>query len=134
MAEVLLHEDKKMLFTLNNTDYTANIVADTYKINTQPIYESYEDAKGITHSIKIRDRVSGTFDIFIRSMNEYNEFLSDFENGRNHLTNTHSITLKPNNINVEGIYNCFLKFESTRKLDGRFRDYMGVFTITVEER
>lgn len=123
-----------MLFKLNNVDYTAHIVADTYKINKQPVYETYEDAKGQTHNVKIRDKVKGTFDMFFKTMTEYNTFVSNFNAGRSLLTNAHAVTLKPNTSNSEGLYQCYLKYEPTRKLKGTYQEYMSVFTVTVEER
>lgn len=123
-----------MLFTLNNIDYTANIIADSYKINSQPVYESYEDAKGRTHNVLIRNKVSGSFDMFFRTMTEYNEFLSDWNAGKSQLLNTHTVYLNPNNINEDGVYQCFLKHEATRRLDGRYREYVGQITVSVEER
>lgn len=123
-----------MLFSINNKDYTGNIVADTYKINSQPKYETYEDAKGRTHNVKIRDKVSGTFDVFFRKMSDYEAFVADLEASKSLINNTHSTTLKPNTDNVGGVYDCFIKYEPTRKIDGTYKDYMGVFTVTVEER
>lgn len=123
-----------MLFGLNNKDYTAHIVADTYKVNLQPVYEHYEDAKGHTHNVRIRDRVSGSFDMFFKTIEEYDAFVKDFKDGKSPLNNAHTITLKPNTTNTEGLYLCFLKYEPTRRLNGQFKDFMGVFTISVEER
>lgn len=122
-----------MLFKLNNHDYTGHIVADTFKVNNSPIYESYEDAKGRTHNVKIRDKVKGTFDLFFKTMTEYNTFLEDYTTSRSALNNTHTIYLKPNNF-TDGNYDCFVSFEPTRKLNGVYSEYIGVFTLNIEER
>lgn len=123
-----------MLFTINNKDYTNNIVAGSYKVNSSPTYEHYEDAKGRTHNIKIRDRVSGSFDLFFRTLDEFNAFVSDFENGRNAMNNYHSVYLKVNNKNVANVYDCFLTFTTSRGLKASMEDYMEKFTLTLEER
>lgn len=123
-----------MLFTINNKDYTNNIVAGSYKVNSSPVYENYQDAKGRTHNIQIREKVSGSFDLFFKTLAEYNAFVADYKNGRNTLHNYHSVYLKVNNKNEANVYDCFLSFDATRNIKGNLDDFMEKFTISLEER
>lgn len=123
-----------MLFTLNNKDYTNNIVAGSYKINSSPVYENYEDAKGRTHNIKIRDKISGTLDLFFKSIDEFNAFVNDYKDGKNALQNYHSVYLKVNNTNEANVYDCYITFTSARNIKGNMNDFMEKFTLNIEER
>lgn len=123
-----------MLFEINSKDYTKYIIPSTYNVNSETIYETYEDAKGIKHYVKIREKVSGSFNMEIHNMEEYEAFVADIEASKNALTNTHNIYLMVNNKAAGSNYHCIIKMESKRSLDGTRQEYIEQFTVNVEER
>lgn len=62
--------------TLNGTDITKYIDKETYKVNSDQIYEEWQNANFITVRIPIRKRVSGKFNIRCGNRSQYSDFLT----------------------------------------------------------
>ena len=62
--------------TLNGTDITNYIDKDTYAVNSEQIYEEWQNANFVSVRIPIRKRVSGTFNIRCGNRSQYSEFLA----------------------------------------------------------
>lgn len=121
-----------MVFTINGTDYSGHVLAGTYSVNSAPVTADWTDANGVVHKQKIRDKVSGTFDMWFRTLTEYNAFLSVLE------TNTTSalkvpLTVSVNNKNTDHTGNFYVSHAPVRNRDGFWDDYMERFTLTIEE-
>jgi hypothetical protein len=67
----------EILATLNGTDITKYIIKDTYDVNTEPVFESWQDGNFKEHRVYIRDRVKGSFDVifFDDDNGAYQDFL-----------------------------------------------------------
>lgn len=67
----------EILATLNGTDITKYIIKDTYDVNTEPVFESWQDGNFKEHRVYIRDRVIGSFDVifFDDDNGAYQDFL-----------------------------------------------------------
>lgn len=67
----------EVLATVNGTDISKYIIKDTYKINTEPVFESWTDGNFREHRIYVRDRVKGSFDVifFGDDNTAYQDFL-----------------------------------------------------------
>ena len=63
--------------TVGTTDITKYIIKDTYKMNAEPVYESWTDGNFHEHRIRIRERVKGSFDVifFDDDNGAYQDFL-----------------------------------------------------------
>lgn len=68
----------EILASIAGTDITKYIIKDTYDVNTEPVYESWEDANFREHRVYVRDRVIGSFDVVFFGSNNvpYKNFLS----------------------------------------------------------
>ena len=66
------------LCTINGTDITKYIIKNTYEVNTEPVFESWDDGNFREHRIYIRDRVKGKFDVifFDDDNGAYQNFLT----------------------------------------------------------
>lgn len=75
------------LWIVGDTDLTKHIIKDTYKVNTEPVYESWTDGNFHEHRIRIRERMTGSFDIifFDDDNGAYQDFLTLLDE---HTTNT----------------------------------------------
>jgi len=51
------------LAVVNSTDITRYIDKDTYQMNSEAVYESWQNANFVEKRIQIRSRVSGSFEI-----------------------------------------------------------------------
>ena len=71
----------EILATVGTTDITKYIIKDTYKMNAEPVYESWTDGNFHEHRIRIRERVTGSFDVifFDDDNGAYQNFLALLE-------------------------------------------------------
>ena len=71
----------EILATVGATDITKYIIKDTYKMNAEPVYESWTDGNFHEHRIRIRERVTGSFDVifFDDDNGAYQNFLDLLE-------------------------------------------------------
>lgn len=79
----------EILATIANTNITKYIIKSTYEVDTEPVYESWQDGNFREHRIYVRDRVKGKFDVifFDEDNTAYQDFLTLLANGTsNHLT------------------------------------------------
>lgn len=54
---------------LGSTDITPYINWESYKIQTEDMYESWRDGNYVEHRIQIRTRLTGSFDVWLCGMN-----------------------------------------------------------------
>lgn len=122
-----------MVFTINNVSYADHCIAGTYKVNSKDITENWVDASGKSHRRLKRKKVSGTVDMFFRTLDEFNSFISNIEtNKTSTLSNAMKVTV--NNMNEDKQIDAFIDFEPVRDRDGMWNDYMLRYTLTIEER
>ena len=120
------------MFIINETDYSGHVIAGSYAVNSEPMTSDWVDANGVTHKQKLRDKVKGTFDMWFRNIDDYNDFIEDIDD--NTATNlTIPLTVEVNNTGESHTGNFFLKHTPTRNIDGAWADYMERFTVTIEE-
>ena len=68
----------EILATIGAVDITKYIIKDTYKVATEPTFESWLDGNFHEHRIYVRDRMKGSFDLifFDEDNGAYQNFLS----------------------------------------------------------
>lgn len=122
------------IFSINGVDYSDHVIAGSYSINNSPVFKEYDDANGNTHRVKIRDRIEGSFSMWFRTVEEFNDFMSDVNSATTPSNNISVAFLLVNNTNQSGNFNVFLDYDTTRNRDGSWNDYMERFTVKVKER
>lgn len=122
-----------MTFKIGSADYSGNIVIGTYNINSIEEAEEYKDGYGRTHKMHIIDKIKGSFDMFFKTLTEYNTFISALNTAKNNISNTYDLTLSVNNLNQELTRNCFVSFQTNRTTNGSRTDFFEQFTVTIEE-
>ena len=70
------------LFVLNGVDYTSNITVPSYKVQSEAVEKTWEDATYSNHTDFLRWRVKGTFTIYFDKVNEFHSFLDSLQNMR----------------------------------------------------
>ena len=120
--------------TLASGDYSNRVLAGSYNVNNNPVYESWIDANGTEHRIKIRDRISGSFDMFFKDITEYNSFVSLITSLKlNDESVLCSVAVNNSSINQHIGY-FFIDFSPTRNRKGDWSDFMEQFTVNITER
>lgn len=123
-----------MVFAIGQNDYSAKVVLDTYSVNQKDIFTSWEDANGLTHRDVYRRKVSGSFDMMISSLAEYQEFISDVEE---HTQNGGFVSCRiaVNNLNTEDVQkDLFISYAPIRTRNSNYTKGYMTFTVSVEER
>lgn len=74
-----------LLFKINNggDDITTHIVAPTYKVNEQPVYEEWTDSNYTLHREVVRRKVQGTFTVKFDVASEMNSFINQLRTIQN---------------------------------------------------
>lgn len=70
------------LFILDGIDYTNHITVPSYNVQSEPIYDEWEDATYTKHKDLKRWQVKGSFTIYFDDTNEFNAFLASLINLR----------------------------------------------------
>jgi hypothetical protein len=66
------------LFVLDGTDYTNNIINDTYDVNNNDVEETWTDGNYVEHFEVVRTRLEGRFTLRFRSLASYEAFVADY--------------------------------------------------------
>ena len=101
-----------MVFKVGTHDYSDHVVAGSYKINNEPQYSEWTDANYRKHKVKLRDKVVGSFDMFFRSITDYETFKSHIA-AETSTNNSVGISVTVNNTSVQADINAFLKYDLT---------------------
>ena len=108
-----------MLVTINGIDITKYITTASYEVNSENIYEEWQDADYVTHREIIREKVSGEFELKFPSDggHAYAEFIELLK--QNTASGKIPITVFVNNRNEYRTFNAYYEFAPTMR-----RNYM----------
>lgn len=123
------------IFKLNTTDYSAHVVAESYVINYEDVYQEWTDGGQIKHRDVIGRKLRGTMQLYFKSQSDLQTFLTALVNCKT-TASTYPVQLKANNDTVDSLVaskNVFLDFKPVRKRDATWADVFEVFEVTVEE-
>lgn len=121
-----------VVFKINNKDYADHIIAGTYTVNFKPIYKEWVDNSRVTHRRMYRQKVSGSFEMFFRTVEDFLTFRQDC-NTTTTANGSIPVNMTVNGFNLVANYNVFLDYEVTRDRDGKWADYFKKFTVRLEE-
>lgn len=122
------------LFKINNTDFSGNIVDGSYQVSKANVYKTYEDANGATHRRFIRTKISGKFQMFFRTLQEYQAFVTAIDTNKSATTFAVPVSLYDNYGGTLITTNAFIDFKPTIALDGTMSEYMETYEVSIEER
>lgn len=123
------------LAVVNSTNITDYIIKDTYEVNSEPIFTSWEDANYVEHRVYVRNKVRGQFEIITfgdTPRTALVDFLNILKAGT--VNNVLTIGLYVQNQGTFQALNCFYTVESSqhdKTTDGRYVDRA---IINIEER
>lgn len=123
------------IFKLNTTDYSAHVVAESYAINYEDVYQEWTDGGQVKHRDVIGRKLRGTMQMYFKSQSDLQTFLTALVNCKT-TASTYPVQLKANNDTVDSLVaskNVFLDFKPVRKRDATWADVFEVFEVTIEE-
>lgn len=124
------------MFIIGTQDYSNRVVAGAYSVYNEDIYEEWTDANFKKHKNIVTTKLRGSFDMLFKTIEEYNDFLTDINANKNS-SGAVLVTLKSNNRvapNDMVTTYCWLDFKPTRNRNGLWKDYIERLTIEVEEQ
>lgn len=130
-----MYDIGESLAVVNSTDITDYIIKDTYEVNSEPVYTSWEDANYVEHRVYVRDKVRGSFEVITFGTTPRTALVA-FLNILKAATSNNVLTIGLY-VENEGTFqalNCFYTVESTQHSvtdDGRYVDRA---KISIEER
>ena len=130
-----MYDIGESLAVVNSTDITNYIIKDTYEVNSEPVYTSWEDANYVEHRVYVRDKVRGSFEVITFGTTPRTALVA-FLDILNAATSNNVLTIGLY-VENEGTFqalNCFYTVESTQHSvtdDGRYVDRA---KISIEER
>lgn len=122
------------IFKMNNVDWSAHVVAESYAVNYEPVYDEWTDGAQTKHRDVILQKLRGTFQMYFKTDTELQSFLTAWANCKS-AVNTYPVHLKANNANISTLVskNVFMDFQPVRKRDPAWNDAFDIFEVTVEE-
>ena len=120
---------------IHGVDYTPYIVQGSYNINTEDVYESWEDGNMVEHRIIVTRKIKGSVQIVCSEMprgKSVTDFLADLaavtDNG------VLTIGVHVPNLGAVKAINCYYTLDNAqhiKSIGGLFTD---VFTLQIKER
>lgn len=121
-----------MIFAINGTDISNDILTGTYQINDVDAFEEWKDGWGVVHHDIYGHKCKGSFELLFKTAADYRDFVQLVKSSKTS-SGWHVCEVSINNTFVTERRNCFLTFEPKRDRDGVNRDYFGKFSVVVEE-
>lgn len=124
---------EKIMFKVGLTDCSSHVVGENYEVQSNDEYETWTDANGKEHRSAYRTRISGTFEMFFPTMDEYTAFATLLStNKQSDLT--YSVTIYDNKTGIETDTKVFLDYSLVQYRGPAFDDRMERVKVTVKEQ
>ena len=123
----------EILATIGGTNITKYIIKDSYDINSEPVYQSWQDGNFREHRIYTRDRIEGDFEVifFDEDNGAYEDFLELLAGSTsNHLTTMGLFVLNDSSFEALQAYVQITAKQHAETSDGRMVNKM---TLKIEE-
>lgn len=123
----------EILAIIGGTDITKYIIKDSYDINSEPVYQSWQDGNFREHRIYTRDRIEGDFEVifFDEDNGAYEDFLELLAGSTsNHLTTMGLFVLNDSSFEALQAYVRITAKQHAETSDGRMVNKM---TLKIEE-
>lgn len=117
---------------VNNIDFSSHVLAGTYDIGDVPIYTEWTDANGRDHREVFRKRLQGSFDMYFKTVDEFEVFNSAYKTIRQDsgLTRIMIMNNSTNQVEQKDVY---FDFAPVRNRRDDWEDYYEQFTVEVKE-
>jgi len=122
------------VFKIGNVDFSGHVIAGTYSIKNVDVFATWDDGDGRTHKKLKRTQMRGSFEMFFKTMEDYESFVDAIESGKTASSSAFvEATLTDNYSNDDISSNYYFDFSPVRNRAANWDDYMMRFTVNVEE-
>lgn len=123
----------EIMFKVGNTDYSQNVVAEDYNVQTDDVGKTWTDANGRIHCSVYRTQTAGTFTMFFPDIESFNAFCTQVKSVKqNDTTIPCSVFDNVNNALVTSDF--FLTYTPSRYRSATWDDKVKAFKMTIKER
>ena len=122
------------MLVINGHDYSNRVIAGSHNVVKEDVGTSWTDGNFKNHMEVSRQRVTGSWDMYFKSMAEYDTFLADIYAVK--VSGYIPMTVKVNNLpsdESEVEINALMEIAPVRNRNGKWEDFMERFTVTIEE-
>ena len=120
------------VFKVNKIDFSSHVIAGTYDISDVPLYTEWTDANGRDHREVFRKRLQGSFDMYFKTVTEFEQFNQAYKAVRleSGLTRIFIMNNSTNQLEEKDVY---FDFAPIRNRRDDWEDYYEQFTVEVKE-
>ena len=124
------------LFVVGGKDFTNHITVPSYKINKEPVYETWTDANYVDHQEVTRTRISGSFKLLYDDVSELDEFFDtiDAAKAASDDGNTVTATLYLNNKHTTETAAVRVNYTPANEKPNFGVEKVSGFEVTIKER
>lgn len=122
-----------IMFKIDDTDYSTHVVAENYAVRNIPQYKSWIDANGNEHRSVYRKQISGSFNMYFATIEEFDIFCALLDSVQKNDT-SYPCTVWINNENTAITADYFIDFDATRYRNVRWADQIEMLKISIKER
>lgn len=120
------------VFVINNIDFSDHVLGGSYEVGDIPIYTEWTDANGRDHREVYRKRLQGSFDMYFKTVADFEEFNQAYKTVRQDsgLTRVSIMNNSTNQVEQKDVY---FEFSPVRNRRNDWEDYYEKFTVEVKE-
>lgn len=124
---------EKIMFKINNTDYSTRVVGTGYEVQSNDEYETWTDANGKEHRSAYRTRITGKFKMKFLSLNEFTAFQAVMDANKN-TDLTYPVTVYDNKTGIETSIRAFIDYSLSQYRGPAFDDRMEQVELSIREQ
>jgi hypothetical protein len=117
---------------INNIDFSDHVIAGSYEVGNVPVLTEWTDANNRLHREVYRERLQGSFDMYFRTVDDFEEFNQAYKTVRQNsgLTRVSIMNNSTNQVEQKDVY---FEFSPVRNRHDNWEDYYEQFTVNVKE-
>ena len=124
---------EKIMFKINNTDYSTRVVGTGYEVQSNDEYETWTDANGKEHRSAYRTRITGKFRMKFLSLDEFTTFQAVMDANKN-TDLTYPVTVYDNKTGIETSIRAFIDYSLSQYRGPAFDDRMEQVELSIREQ
>lgn len=123
----------EVMFKVGGTDYSQNVIAENYIVRSYDQFDAWTDANGREHRSVYRTQISGSFQMYFPTIEDFNSFCEDIRANKNNDTSVRC-SVFDSEANQTETGDFFVDFAPTRYADAKWDDRVASIKITIKER
>lgn len=123
-----------ILFVLKGKDYTNKIIQGSFDVNSEDVYSTWTDANNLKHREIYRQRIKGSFEMYFKDEEAYNEFIEDVRMSKTNAGYCYVGIMTNNENKYHEMAEVFVDFSPKRQQRVLGKGYFPNVTVKIEGR